>query len=323
MLKVDEFESEGPNTIAGLVPTRNFVEADKIIRKTIKRDGMVAVIGATGLGKSTIRRVTLGRLREKNHIVVEIPPAPTKGRDISGAIMKAMITELSDEKPKGDLVARTTQLKRILLSLSGSYKIVLAIDEAQDLQRDTIYAVKKMHELGGNNHREFLFTVIFFGKEELSDLIRHRELGLRIEKHFMQTLSEDECRAFVNLHGLTIEKAGLKRFLARILPTPAALDQALRELKYFFPGEKKLNASQILAFFHRDLKDRLAEFGLSYGDLVSEIYRLTGRRHDKGTINKVVNGKYSNAKKEEEVLSDVEAVLADHISATMPQRRSA
>lgn len=275
----------------GVVPTSNFVEADKKIRRTVRKDGMLAVIGSTGLGKSHIRRISIGSLEERNNLVVNVDGLSSKNKEISAALMRHMIKSLTGEGVRQDIVARTMQLKRILMTLSQSHKIILAIDEAQDLHSDTLYALKKMHELGGNSSREFLFSIIFFGKDSLSSLIRPRELGLRIDTHLMQPLSTEEVKKFFRFFGLVLDKTAEKRLASMVTPTPAAIKAAAAEIKAFLPGKQNISEDDIQSFYRRTRKDRVDELGYSLSDLVVLIRRERGIEVNKTTISKSLNGK--------------------------------
>lgn len=312
-------QDQDSSAIAGIIPTRNFVSADRIIRRTVKTNQMVAVIGQTGIGKSTLRRAIMGRLKEQHHTIVEIPPGtPTKGREISGSIMKEMIREISGEKPKGDLIARTTQLKRVLLAQSSRRNhLVLVIDEAQDLHSDTLYGIKKIHELGGTSGQEFLFSVILFGKEALGSLIQPRELGMRISQFQMQPLKKDEITDFLKAHKLKMNGAAEKRFILNVDPVPAAIMRAIREIRYFYPGKTKFTEEDIINFQKQDTLDKITASGISYRKFSDIIYSRYGKRWDSGTINKAVHGKLGT-RTESEILDQLNTVLSEHLGSIAP-----
>jgi ABC-type dipeptide/oligopeptide/nickel transport system ATPase component len=296
-------------TVADFVPTKSFVAADRKIMDAVKNDRMVAIIGSTGLGKSEIKNLLMGKLREKRHTVIDILPALIKGRELTGSIAKQMIRALTGEAPAQDVIARATQLKRILLSQSSRQKLVLCIDEAQDLHPATLYGLKKIHELGGTHGRQFLFSIVLFGKEELSDMIRPTELGLRFDTHHMEFLTIEEMKAFVSAAGLKLDKKATVRLLANTLATPAAMEKRIRNLKFFFEGKTSLSDTDMHTYFMRDLPKRFKASGLSYREAAALITQRTGIHCDPGHLHKAVSGKADTTEKAQNMLTGLEDML--------------
>lgn len=303
----------------GIVPTKNYVAADKAISQTIKEDSMLAIIGSTGMGKSTIRRIATGKMEEKGHIVIMPDVSSTKGREVSGAIASRMIEELSGEKARRDIIARSTQLKRLLITNAKKRKIILILDESQDLERDTIYGIKKMHELGGNQNREYLFSVIFFGQDRLAELITPLELSLRIDSIELQELKIEEAKQFLEFNGLKLDRHAINRIFAnRENKIPAGINRTCKLLSHYFElkngKNKNLNNQDIIKFYSRNLKDQIKESGLSYRQLSSRIYKKHKRLYDASVISRGLEGKLKDKNREAQLNQDLNDIVQEAIA---------
>lgn len=275
----------------GIVPTRSFVNANKRINAAVKQNGFVAVTGQPGMGKSFIKEMALGALHEtKGRYEVIDFPAMAKNREITGAIMSTMIRGLSAERPRGDIIARTTQLTRILLDVSRTRRIILAIDEAHDLHPDTLYGLKKMHELGREGTS--LFTILLFGQPKLLSMIAPRELCQRISSYGVEELTEEEAADFLELWGVSIPGAkAFDRFYSHSGKTPLSIKYSVAKMKQFMDdGETKVSEETVIKSICGDLRDKMREAGISYNQSIRYIEEATGKRFDKSTVSKSLSG---------------------------------
>ena len=293
----------------GIVPTQSFVKANKRINAAVKVNGFVAVTGQPGMGKSFIKEMTLGQFKETRgrYEVIEFP-AMARDREITGGIMSAMIRGLSAERARGDIIARTTQLTRILLDVSRTRRIILAIDEAHDLHPDTLYGLKKMHELGREGSS--LFTILMFGQPKLLSMISPRELCQRISSYGVEELTEDEALEFLKLWGISIAgERAFQRFYDHSGKTPLSIKHSVAIMKTFMAdGETKASEEVVIRSICGDLREKMKEAGISYSENIRYIEEKTGKRYDKSTVSKSLSGELIT-----KTADDIRALSAQHV----------
>ena len=117
---------------------------------TAKVGGMVALLGESGSGKTTIRRYAMDRIQsEGQKIKIIAPRSIDKGKLTTSAICDAIIQDCSAEKPRRTLEAKSRQVEKILVNSSrAGYNHVLMIEEAHDLSIPTLKYLKRF--LGSN-----------------------------------------------------------------------------------------------------------------------------------------------------------------------------
>ncbi|MBN8222909.1 MAG: ATP-binding protein [Spirochaetes bacterium] len=293
----------------GLVASRAFVAVDKRIRETVRSDHMLALYAPTGTGKSTALDISIGRMTDSGRTFIMRTTAYNPGADISGSIINIMIGELMQQKPRRDILARLTQLKGGLLEHSRKKKIVLVIDEAQDMHHQTLYAIKKLHELGSSVMRRNLFSVILSGKPGLQNLITAEELNFRFGVHEMQPLSKAEAVDYFRMRRVKFPNPdAMERIIHRCGTRPAALDSACN-LLLAMSGEDKITGDIVKNYLRRNYRPAMAELGMSDRKVADEIYAATGMRYSPSTINKITNG-HTVGSKDDVVLDAVADVLS-------------
>lgn len=294
----------------GLIATRSFVAVDKKIRSTVKNDGMLAVYGPPGMGKTTAHRISIGRLKEsKKYVVIEVV-AFNEHHNISGSIMNYMIEGLLQETPKRDMMARIDQVKRGLQeTVRKGQMIVLVVDEAHNMAPATFYGIKKLHELGHTFSRENLFSVIMFGQPQMTNMIRARELNLRIDRHEMQPLTPQEAADFFRLRGLKVsgEKA-MRKILNRSGMSPLGLKRACNLLEELSDGNR-ITDDAVRKYVSGDLNDMMGHLGLTLNGLSQLIKQKTGANYDKSTLSKAISGNYDN----DDVGNMINDILAEKV----------
>lgn len=295
----------------GLIATRSFVAVDRKIRNAVKNDGMLAVYGPPGMGKTTAGRISIGKLKEsRRYVIVEII-AFNEYHNITGSIMNSMISELLHESAKKDLMSRLDQVKRGLLETTKKgKKVVLVVDEAHNLNPSTLYGLKKMHELGHSFSRENLFSIIFFGQPAITSLIRPRELNLRIDAHEVQPLTMSEAADYFRMRKVKIGgEKNLKKVVHRAGLTPLGLRRACNVLIELSGGDTITNEA-VRKYVSGDLYDAMAHLGLTLNGLRDLLRNKTGASYDKSTLSKVISGNYDN----DELSNEIETILAEKVS---------
>lgn len=292
----------------GLIATRSFVAAEKKIRNAVKNDGMLAIFGEPGMGKTTAQRITIGRLRESNRYVVSEIIAFNEGHNIIGSIMAVLVRDLLNEMPKRDMMARIEQVKRGLLANIKKHKqIILVIDEAHNLSPATLYALKKMHELGHSFGRENLFSIILFGQPMIANMIRPAELRLRIDHYEMESMTMAEAADYFRMRKIKYGgEKNLKKIVNRSGLTPLGLKRACNMLEDI-SGGTQVTDEAVRKYVSGDRTDAMARMGLTLNGLSTLIRQKTGKQYDKSTLSKAITGNYDN----DAVGSAIDDILAE------------
>lgn len=151
-----------------------------------KHGGFLAVIGEVGSGKSVMRRKVVEQLRKDGDVIVIYPQMIDKTKVNAGSICDAIIMDLSEQKPKIKLEAKTRQVHQLLLERAKQgFRAVLIIEEAHDLHTSTLKYLKRFYELEDGYRK--LLGIILIGQVELKNLfnetthIEMREVIRRIQ----------------------------------------------------------------------------------------------------------------------------------------------
>jgi type II secretory pathway predicted ATPase ExeA len=132
-----------------------------------KVGGMVALIGESGSGKTTIRRYAIDHMISAGEKVRVITPrCVDKTRLSTGTICDAIINDCSTEAPKRTQEAKARQVERILTNSSRSgYNHVLMIEEAHDLSIQVLKYLKRFWEMEDGFKK--LLSIVLIGQVEL------------------------------------------------------------------------------------------------------------------------------------------------------------
>ena len=139
----------------------------EFLYQTAKVGGMVALLGESGSGKTTIRRYAMDRIQsEGQKIKIIAPRSIDKARLTTSAICDAIIQDCSAEKPRRTLEAKSRQVERILTNSSrAGYNHVLMIEEAHDLSIPTLKYLKRFWELEDGFKK--LLAIVLIGQTEM------------------------------------------------------------------------------------------------------------------------------------------------------------
>lgn len=117
--------------------------------ETIKRHGIMAIVGEVGSGKSTLLRHILGRLMKDRSIRLIMPDAIDRERLCGSNITQAVISQMGGSKVPRFAVERDKLAKRMLEeSVRAGSDPVLVIDEAHDLRPEAIIGLKRLWDSG-------------------------------------------------------------------------------------------------------------------------------------------------------------------------------
>lgn len=154
---------------------------------TARHGGLLAIVGESGAGKTTLRRDLLDRIqREKSNTIVIEPyvlameESDVKGKTLKSAhIAEAIITAINPlERPKRSPEARFRQLHALLKdSYRSGGRHVLVIEEAHCLPTATLKHLKRFYELEDGFKK--LLAIILIGQPELRLRLSERNAEVR------------------------------------------------------------------------------------------------------------------------------------------------
>ena len=179
--------------------------AAEYLFQTARAGGMLALIGESGSGKSTIRRLAIDRWQlEGQKVRVISPRTVDKERLTASFICDAIIADCSAEKPRRTLEAKARQVERILTSSSRSgFSHVLMIEEAHDLSIQTLKHLKRFWELEDGFKK--LLAIVLIGQAEMRVKLDEgrnweaREIIRRIEILELEALEGKEIAEYLDI----------------------------------------------------------------------------------------------------------------------------
>lgn len=180
--------------------------ASEYLYQTAKSGGMMALLGESGSGKTTIRRLTIDRMNAEGQKVRVINPRIIdKGRLTASLICDAIIQDCSTESPKRTLEAKARQIEKILTASSrAGWNHVLIIEEAHDLTINTLKYLKRFWELEDGFKK--LLAIVLVGQVEMKAMLDEsknweaREVIRRMEVVELDPLSDgEEIRQYLDI----------------------------------------------------------------------------------------------------------------------------
>lgn len=285
----------------GLVPTKSFVEASRLIKRVVNNNSIGAIYGQPGMGKSTVRKISMGRYQESDkYKVIHIDNVKNKS-DLTGDLMSFMVDQLIDEKPSRNPIKLTSQFKNALQIASKSKHIILSIDEAQDLKPASFYGLKKMHEIGSRFHGGSLFSIILFGKPELRAKISEYELSFRMQTFQMKPMQSEEVKEYLRVQDFKFKSDRLyDAFFRECNGLPLAAHKIILNVQEI-AKEKKLDNDRAFSYYLTgNLNQQVKDVGISLTGISKQMFRIHKKHVDTSTINRANRGE-TNTKLSEEI----------------------
>lgn len=171
--------------------------------------GFILISGDTGTGKTTLIKLLLKRLQDLCIVGVLFTT------NISALDLLTMILqEFKIPIPEGGKVAMREALLQFLIQKYREHKrVLLIIDEAQNLSTDTLEEVRMLSNL--QTERNLLLQVILVGHPELQKTLKSREMGKLAQRiavsYDLGSLSPEETKQYIvyRLKKAGAEESGL------------------------------------------------------------------------------------------------------------------
>lgn len=164
--------------------------------------GFVQLTGEVGTGKTTLCRCLLEQIPENTHIALILNPMLSP-LDLLQAICDELSIAYQRDFSSRELVNALNAF--LLQAHSRDERVVLVIDEAQNLQSQALEQVRLLTNL--ETHTDKLLQIILLGQPELRELLASaslRQLSQRITaRYHLQPLNETETMAYVK-HRLSV-----------------------------------------------------------------------------------------------------------------------
>jgi len=184
--------------------------------------GFIQLTGEVGTGKTTVVRSLLERMPGHADVAVILNPQLNPLEFVLSICEElGMFVRDEDANSLKDLVDILN--KHLLTANAKGRRVVLIVDEAQNLSPETLEQVRLLTNLETAAHK--LLQIILIGQPELREVLARvelRQLAQRITgRYHLDPLSKVETAAYVN-HRLRVAGANMEIF------TPAALREVHR-----------------------------------------------------------------------------------------------
>jgi len=179
------------------------------------RQGLTAIMGEVGLGKSTILRALHARISARPEFTTAFLPSPNFSSDF--AMLKAIAGEF-ELPPRRSMLAQENELREYLVGLLGADRTaVIFIDEAQRLTGKQMELIRVLTNLETNKVK--LVQIVLSAQRELENKLKDpskRAIASRIFlPSFLSPMSLPEAESML---AFRCEKHGIKN----PFPAPAA-----------------------------------------------------------------------------------------------------
>ena len=136
-----------------------------------QREGFIKVVGEVGTGKTLLCRKLLASLGD-NYKAAYIPNPYLSPEELKFLLAEEIGADVSADMHSHRILS---VINRQLIKLAGAGKqVVMVIDEAQAMPRDTIEALRLLSNL--ETEKRKLLQVVLFGQPELDSLLNRKDL---------------------------------------------------------------------------------------------------------------------------------------------------
>lgn len=122
---------------------------EKRVADTIRRHGIMAIIGDIGAGKTTFLRYFLSKMLKEKTVKIIYPDRMDRKMLNGSALTQAVITQLGGQRIPRSAVERDALSKRLLEeNVRMGTNPLLVLDEAHDLREEAYIALKRIWDSG-------------------------------------------------------------------------------------------------------------------------------------------------------------------------------
>ena len=309
------------DTIVTPVETQNVRAVKNAVRSAVNNNGMMAVVADVGSGKTTMFNY-LAEYWNSNQqkfrlITVKAFDSPfTK----IGVIMRLMMEIINPDVhiPRGierQYKVLTEELYKFTRNKSN--RVILMIDEAQDLNYQTFMDMKKIHEIAGNGMKN-MFSVILFGKphRKWNKLYAGPEIGYRMNMVLLEELNQDEMvKLAEERYSLKFDSESVrKRFVSYVkYKTPLGIEFFSKALKKELGLDEDqpahVNADLVVRIPMLSLKIRAKQAGVKQYDIAEAGRELI--KHKK--VNEQRVSEFMNNKLEDDQLASELTIITEEL----------
>ncbi|MBB3168763.1 AAA family ATPase [Simiduia aestuariiviva] len=134
-------------------------------------EGFIKIVGEVGTGKTLLCRKLLSLLDDR-YQVVYIPNSYLTPNELKGFVAMEIGADFHESMPAYQLMGSI--YRRLLLLVKQGKQVVLIIDEAQAMPRDTLEALRLLTNLETDKRK--LLQVVLIGQPELDDTLARSDL---------------------------------------------------------------------------------------------------------------------------------------------------
>jgi len=276
-------------------PCRTVRKVSALVDEAARRQGWVAIRGEVGAGKTT---AVDDALRKSGAVIVR-PETLETGRVTISHVLEAILRELSSETVRQSLEARCHQVRRVLGEAARRKRIVLVLEDAHYLHRQTLSALKRLREMEWAGRKKLIGVVMVGGAELGAKLRQLPEAGLRARSLNVEGMTKQEIVNYINWLGLAkafdSEAAAI---LAGSCSRPLEVQAAIRDAveRAYYQGSPKVKVEHVVG---DNIRRRVVQEG--YG----KVARRAGV--SKSTVHGFAQGREVTAETEEKIRAAISA----------------
>ncbi len=176
-------------------PSKSHKEALELLSYFLKDgDGFALLVGYPGVGKTTLLKKLLTKIKEDLEIALIVAPMLTPNE-----LIKSILNDLGIESNKDSLSENIQILQDYILQLAKSgKKLLLIIDEAQSLPLESLEQVRLLSNIETHNQKPL--QIILSGQPELEVMVKDKlpQLNQRITiRCYINSLNRDETIDYI------------------------------------------------------------------------------------------------------------------------------
>lgn len=135
-------------------------------------EGFIKIVGEVGTGKTLLCRILLARLDKVQFVTAYIPNPCLTPEELKAFIAAEIGADYQRTMPAHEL---TAAIYRRMLQLARQRKqVILVVDEAQTMPRETIEALRLLSNM--ETEKRKLLQIVMFGQPELDELLNRDDL---------------------------------------------------------------------------------------------------------------------------------------------------